>query len=760
MSGLDDLRITFFQECEDLLEQLGEGLRVLDAGEDGLDIETVHAVFRAVHSIKGGAGAFALNDLVTFAHLFETVLDHLRSGRMTATPPLMATLLRSGDFLADLVACARDGLSPDDARMRALLSELDALADGDGSGDEDGEPFDFEPLGMAIDPILPLDAADAVADGAVSASWAGPHGFRIRFAPLSAMYGTGNEAAALIRALCRLGSVEVMADLSAVRPLAAFDPHEPQLAWDLRLQTDAPQAEVEAVFEFVEDVVRLEIAPWTVGTGDEPGIALSEPSQQADPDVSGLMVDAVAGLVEADRQQSPPEPAQPTAGNGTVPRGLDASPAAMPAPPPVAAAPAAAPSPGGSSTAAGASVTALAAPATIRVNLDRVDRLINLIGELVIMEAMLSQVIAEAGFSADSDVANGLDGIKQLASEIQESVMAIRAQPLKPVFQRMHRIVREASEATGKAARLVTLGETTEVDKTVIERLVDPLTHMIRNAVDHGLESASSRQAAAKPTEGTITLSAAHRSGRVVIEVADDGGGIDRARVKAIAEGKGLIPPGAQLSASEIDNLLFMPGFSSKEEVSALSGRGVGLDVVRREIQALGGRVAIDSIPGRGTTFTVALPLTLAVLEGMLVSFGGETMVLPISTIVETLHAESATTHAIGRTGRVVANRGELIPIIDLTEAFGLPATPAASTGGVLIVVECEAGRRAALAVDHIHDQRQVVIKSLEENYGSVPGISAATILGDGRIALIIDPEEIVSATTPDILSPLLAEIV
>jgi len=763
MSGLDDLRITFFQECEDLLEQLGEGLRVLEASEAAPDIETVHAVFRAVHSIKGGAGAFALNDLVTFAHLFETVLDHLRSGRMAASAPLMATLLRSGDFLADLVANARDGVAPDAGRMRALLAELDALADAEGGPGHDGEdtePFDFVPMGLDLDLGPMPDAAAEAGDATAESESGSAGGYLIRFRPHAAMYGTGNEPAALLRALARLGTVQVTADLSAVRPLTRFDPGETQLAWQLRLDTDASRSEVEAVFEFVEDVVSLDITSLPRGEGSPAaGPTDQPPAPDLGPPAPVSMGDAPADL-PATAQQRPPATVRP------LPSPPDATDSAVPAEPaprvpasvdtsPDAGAGVAAPT-----AATAGNVTPLAAPATIRVNLDRVDRLINLIGELVIMEAMLSQVIGEAGISADSDVANGLDGIKQLASEIQESVMAIRAQPLKPVFQRMHRIVREASEATGKGARLVTLGENTEVDKTVIERLVDPLTHMIRNAVDHGLEDAESRRAAGKPAEGTITLSAAHRSGRVVIEVADDGGGIDRPRVKSIAERKGLIPAGAQLSPTEIDNLLFMPGFSSKAEVSALSGRGVGLDVVRREIAALGGRVAIESVPGRGTTFTIALPLTLAVLEGMLVSFGGETMVLPISAIVETLHAGTATIHPIGLTGRVLANRSELIPIIDLATAFGLARERKKSQPGVLIVVECEAGRRAALEVDHIHDQRQVVIKSLEENYGSVPGISAATILGDGRIALIVDPEEIVSTAAPDPLSPLLAETV
>jgi two-component system chemotaxis sensor kinase CheA len=378
-----------------------------------------------------------------------------------------------------------------------------------------------------------------------------------------------------------------------------------------------------------------------------------------------------------------------------------------------------------------------AAPASLRVSLGRVDRLVNLIGELVIMEAMLEQAIVSAGVRNNADIAGSLEGMKQLAANIQETVMSIRAQPLKSVFQRMERITREAAEATGKKVRLQMAGEMTEVDKTVVERLVDPLTHMIRNSVDHGIEATARRQAAHKPEEGVITLSAAHRSGRVLIEVTDD-------------EARGLVPQGAPLTPAEIDNLLFLPGFSSKAEVSALSGRGVGLDVVRREIQALGGRVSIQSTPGEGTSFTIALPLTLAVLEGMLIRVGPETMVLPISVIVETLRLDETQIHDIGQNLRVMFHRGAMIPVINLAHRFGFATSPPQDRR-VLILIECDGGRRAALEAEDIQDQRQVVIKSVEENYGTIDGIAAATILGDGKVALIIDPEEIVqsSAMTP-----------
>jgi two-component system chemotaxis sensor kinase CheA len=301
---------------------------------------------------------------------------------------------------------------------------------------------------------------------------------------------------------------------------------------------------------------------------------------------------------------------------------------------------------------------------------------------------------------------------------------------------------------TGKQVRLVTEGEGTEVDKTVIERLADPLTHMIRNAIDHGLESTAAREAAGKPAEGVVRLTAAHRSGRIVIEVGDDGGGINRPRVKAIAIEKGLIAPDAVLSDEETDNLIFMPGFSTASEVSDISGRGVGMDVVRRSIQALGGRISINSRPGLGSTFTMSLPLTLAVLDGMVVSVGGQTLVAPLTAIIETLQPKASDVHGIGGgAARVIAVRDSYVPLIDVGAALGYRSEPLNPSTGVALLIEGEGGGRAALLVDAIQGQRQVVIKSLEANYRQVPGVAAATILGDGRVALILDIDTIVAVS-------------
>lgn len=684
---MDEFREMFFVECDELLEVLANGLRQMEA--PGFDKETVHAVFRAVHSVKGGAAAFGLTTLVTFAHRFETVLDLVRSDRLEVTPQIMALAHRCSDCLTDLVTSARAQVDPDEARVDALLSELDALI----TPEDDEGPIEFVPLTLDFGGPLDFDLPPPMPAAPPTP------GLEIAMTPGHQLYRSGNDPQALIAALHKLGPVAVALETAGVAALADWSPEEPGLAWRITV-TGASYDDVAAVFEFVEDCCALTISEAPVEDRPEP----------------------------CDDPLPEPAPAPPVA-------------VAVEAPGPTAVPPANAP--------ANASAEAPQSAATIRVALDRVDRLMNMIGELVIKEAMLSQVIQTAGLHEQPDVVAGLDAIRQLAGDIQESVMSIRAQPLKLVFQRMHRILREAADATGKPVRLVTIGEQTEVDKTMIERLIDPLTHMIRNSVDHGLEDSVTRQRLGKPVEGTITLSAAHRSGRVQIEVSDDGGGINRLRVRQIAEDRGLIAPGANLSPAEIDQLLFLPGFSSKDEVSALSGRGVGLDVVRREIMALGGRVMIQSTEGVGTTFSIALPLTLAVLEGMLIQLGDQTMVLPITAVQETLRPEDGMLHGVGHGTRLLSNRGELIPIIDLGATFGLEA-PGALDSGVLIVVETDSRKRAAFRVDGIFDQRQVVIKSLEQNYGRVPGVSAATILGDGKIALIIDPEEIVLSLSND----------
>ncbi|MGH6761725.1 MAG: chemotaxis protein CheW [Phyllobacterium sp.] len=697
---MEAIKQTFFQECEEQLAELETGLLTIERNE--ADSDTVNAVFRAVHSIKGGAGAFGIDSLVQFAHVFETTLDEMRSDRLAATPDVMKVLLRSSDMLADLVQAARDGASADTARSEILAQELEVLVGGSAGYSDTGSAGADD--GMDGIEFLPVTfAADIFPDDDISHDEAG---FHISFRPKSGLYAKGNDAVRILRELSRLGEATIQCNVQDIPLLNDIDPEGAYLEWTIDLKTQAPESDVREVFEFVEWDCDLSI------TGSNTPLASLE----------DMDVEALLRQIEASNE---PFPDAPSVSGNVVPL-MPQQPARTEAPP------------------ADQKSAATNVQTTIRADLSRVDRLIDLVGELVINQAMLSQRVIEAGHASTSAVAMGLDELEQLTREIQECVMAIRAQSVKSVFQRMPRLVREVADMTGKAVRLITEGEGTEVDKTVIDRLTDPLTHMIRNAIDHGLETPEVRIAAGKPEEGTVRLSAMHRSGRIVIEIADDGAGINRAKVKEIAISKGLIAADASLADDEIDNLIFLPGFSTASTVSNISGRGVGMDVVKRSIQSLGGRVSIASRPGKGSTFTMSLPLTLAVLDGMVVTVAGQTLVVPLTAIIETLQPKTADVHGFGGNTRVISIRDAFTPLIDVGCELGYRREATDPQSAVAILVETEGSTRSALLVDAIQGQRQVVIKSLEANYGHVEGIAAATILGDGRVALILDVDAVV----------------
>ena len=697
-----EIRASFFVECEELLEALQDGLQEMEEAEDGSeDPETINVVFRAVHSIKGGAGAFGLETLVRFAHRYETVLDEVRNGVLHPDSDAMKLFFLAADHLSDLVRACRDETPLPEETSEELLTRLDALL-GDEGGAEEVAPEDFQPMGLSLGLDLPdLDAPTA-------------NHFTIRFRPDQELFATGNEPLMLLRNLCDLGTSSVRCNLADLPALEDLAPETPYIEWLIELETEAAEPEIRDVFEFVDGLCEIEVT----GAAPEPGPT----------DIATLPEE----LSEALPEEAEPEVALPETPEPQI------------APPP--------PTAGKSEDRESAKDTgearkggAAAAKSVVRVDLERIERLVNLVGELVINQAMLSQSLDEAGLSPHSDAMNGLEEFQRLTRDIQDSVMMIRAQPVKSLFQRMSRIVREASAAVDKDVRLITEGEGTEVDKTVIERLSDPLTHMIRNAVDHGLEGAVDREKAGKPRAGTVKLTAAHRSGRVIIEVADDGAGINRKRVQEIAVSKGLIPPEIQLSDSEIDNLLFLPGFSTAKTVSNLSGRGVGMDVVKTAIQSLGGRITINSEPNKGTTFSISLPLTLAVLDGMVVNVAGETLVLPLNVVVETLSLGPDDVQMLRPGHYVVRVRGGFVPLYDLGVMLGYRQQRKTEAGAIVLLIVLEDSTRAALVIDGIQDQRQVVIKGLDDSFYRAPGIAAATILGDGQIALILDPADVIA---------------
>lgn len=677
---LASIRQGFFEECSDHLNELEAGLIALDSGES--DPEIVNAVFRAAHSIKGGAAIFGLEVLARCAHAAETVLSDIRD-RGRVTPGAVPTLLRAVDILSDLTAAAREDRLPDEIPVEAIILELEALAGLSVVADDDPDPemddgFDFTPLTVEFEPFP------------VMTEWV------ITFRPHASLFSTANEPMIILDRLSELGECLFEADLSALPRLDDLDPRGAYTAWHILIRTTADRAEIQRLFEFIECDCDLSIAQAERDTaGVTPALtgAAPEPPVPAEDVVAAPMAPArpATSLIEANSQR---------------PSGVTAS--------------------------------------KLRVDVDRVDRLIDLMSELVTSEAVLTErATAFRGAEAAALVA-AIEDLKSLTRALEENVMAIRSQALGPMFQRMSRLVRETEACTGKRVRLMIEGEDTEVDRGLIEGLTDPLTHMIRNSIDHGLELPDERIRLGKPPEGEVRISAAHRGGRVVIEVSDDGAGINLARVRSNAISRGLISPEQDLTPQEIETLIFEPGLSTASEVTDVSGRGVGMDVVRRRVQALGGRVTVRSKPGFGTTFVLSLPLTLAVLDGMLVVVDGERMVVPLNAVLESIKPKSSEIHTIGPQGSLLSIRGEQVPYLDLATTLGYCDEPVKMDDGIVLLLECDSTGPVAFRVDEIVDTRQVVIKSLEDNYQSVTGIAAATILGDGKVALILDVNALV----------------
>ena len=681
MTTIDDLRQTFFEESAEGLEAIDSGLNDLN---DQSPEETVNAVFRAIHSIKGGAGVFGFGSLVDFAHVFETVLDHVRHGKLATAPQVVEVLQKANDTLSDLVAMARSGEAPPanfDADSRLALQQL--IGGGGGGDDEAGDAADFDDIDFQ-----PIRAED-------TASEPQTHRFDLTYRTTQAQYD--DKFGAVLNGLRAVGQVRLQADIDGVPTLEECDPHQAYIVCSGTIESELAEGELRDIVTAIDPS-----ESWSLSAA---GNALP-PDMPPDPIDSLPVVDFVPPPAEAAPVAATTQAAEPS-----DPR--DTSPAKH------------------------------SATTTIRVDLEKIDRVVNMVGELVISQTMLGQMLQNVQGDTDGRMAQVLEDVFLHTRELKNSVMAIRAQPVKSVFQRMSRLVRELSVKTGKRVRLETFGEGTEVDKTVIERLSDPLTHIIRNAMDHGIETPERRRALGKSEEGTITLLADQRSSRIVIEISDDGAGIDPERVIKKARDQGLIPMEGHLSEDEINNLIFLPGFSTASGVSEISGRGVGMDVVRRNVQDLGGRISLKSAPGKGMTIQLALPLTLAVMDGMIVKVVTETYVMPISSIVECIRPSAAEYHSLLGTRGALRLRGAVVPIVYLAELFDLSSARETTDESTVIIIETSEGVRLGIVVDQLCGHQQVVIKSIEENYGAVRGIAGATILGDGHVAFILDAERL-----------------
>jgi two-component system chemotaxis sensor kinase CheA len=686
----DDLsrfKQTYFDECSELLAVAEAGL--LRLSPQNIDLDEINAVFRAVHSIKGGGGTFGFSDLVTFTHEFEAVMDRLRSQQIGVTIELVDVLICANDVMAQLLTCARDnrpkpaGLT--DTAAADLKRFLAATVKRDEVDQAQSVPLEAAPPQRAPrrEPL---------------------RSFVIYFRPKHDLLLSGNEPAFLLRALKRLGETEIVCDSGLVPSLYEMEGESLYLYWQISLTGSTDEAAIRDVFEFVVDDCQVDIVETT------------GPADGGEEEAFGLFTENMPYV----------PPGQLTVYDGGPVQTAGAEMAAM----------AAAARPAGD---AGGGAGAGLGGHTIRVDLDKVDRLVNLVGEMVITQAMIAEQLRDVPPGTLQQLVEGLEELSRHTRELQESVMAIRAQQVRSVFSRMPRLVREVAAQTGKEVQLATSGETTEVDKTVVENLVDPLTHMIRNSIDHGLESPDERERIGKPRSGTVHLSARHRSGRIVIEVEDDGRGINRPRVLEKAVERGLVAAGVTMSDEEIDNLIFLPGFSTADTVSAISGRGVGMDVVRRNIASLGGRIGVHSMPGEGTRFVLSLPLTLAVLDGMVISVGEQRFVLPLTNIIESLRPKSADLQSVANQYDVIMARGEYVRLVYVDRLFRIDNAIGDPTRGLVVLVETEEGGRLGLVVDEVLGQQQVVIKSLESNFQRLDGVSAATILGDGRVALILD---------------------
>ncbi|HEY9009696.1 MAG TPA: chemotaxis protein CheA [Devosia sp.] len=733
MSDLDDFKATYFDECSELLLELEEQFAAIEDGDRSSD--RLNAVFRAIHSIKGGGGAFGFSALVGFAHAYETLLDYVRDGRVELTEQTTALCIRANDIVADFVAAARDGVSLAADYGADEKAQFDALTRGVSPDDESGEPMDefdidFTPVMVTIGDAADEPSSDLSADAFMAPPLAAaePGQWEIKFTPHSELFARANDPLLLFRELASLGEVQVRAVFDEVPPLADFEPFGVYCAWEITLKApNVTEAQIAEVFEFVEGNCDLSIAQLAAA----PSAPL--PKLAREPSFSDLLPEAALKPEELAAEDEIPSFAELAAAIKPAAKAIPAAPSASP---PLRAVPSDDEPTEDRRT--GADDRRGNGVQSIRVDLDKIDRVVNMVGELVITQSMLTQQMDEMLRARYQELVRGLEVLAQTTRGLQDSVMAIRAQPVKSVFSRMPRLIRELATKTNKRIKLETIGENTEIDKTIIEQLSDPLTHMIRNSADHGIESPEKRLAAGKPETGTIRLSAEQAGGNILIVVEDDGAGINRERVLQVARDRMVVGPDQQLTEEQIDQLIFAPGFSTAAEVSDISGRGVGMDVVLSNIKKIGGSVHVKSWTGKGTRMTLRLPLTLAVLDVMLVKVAASPYVIPLSSIVETIQCSRANFSRMPTGNQVLQVRGEYVQVVDLAARFDMH-TDAAPDSRFVVLCEAEGGVKVALVVDDIIGQQQVVIKSLEENFQSIDGIAGGTILGDGNVALIVD---------------------
>jgi two-component system chemotaxis sensor kinase CheA len=684
----------FFEEAGENLENMEQLLLELDI--EAADDEELNAIFRCAHSIKGGAATFGFSDVAELTHQMETLLDKLRRHELAPTAPMVDVLLQSGDALKAMLG-RHQGSGGSVVDTSELLVNIRAMAAGQA------------PVVLAAPVVKAQPVAAPVLAAVSAAATSGQRTVELRVGPLSDPAQADNLVE-LFKEITDLGTIEAL-------------PEDSKLVGIRRFKVETAAAESELLDLFTFHVAREHVA--FVAFGESPA---------ADPGY-GFFNDVDAPAAPASPSLSAASPTEKGYGFFDDAPGAPNVPVVVPTPQPdnipqpvavVKAAPVKSDKP-------------QAAPeaSTIRVSVEKVDQLINLVGELVITQAMLAQNSRGLDPVVFQQLITGLTDLDRNTRDLQEAVMSIRMIPMSTVFSRFPRMLRDLANKLGKKVELVTQGEATELDKGLVEKITDPLTHLVRNSCDHGVEMPADRLAKGKPEIGTITLAASHQGGSIVIEVRDDGRGLSRDKLLKKAREKGIDAPDS-MTDTEVWNLIFAPGFSTADEVTDVSGRGVGMDVVKKNITSLGGTVEIDSAEGYGMRVAVRLPLTLAIMDGMSVGVGEEVYILPLSSVVESFQVSEEMVKTIGGSGRVVEVREEYMPVIELEKVFQVPRFDWEHTSGIMVVVEAESGR-VALLVDELLGQQQVVVKNLESNYRKVNDVSGATIMGDGRVALILD---------------------
>jgi two-component system chemotaxis sensor kinase CheA len=730
---------SFFEESFEALDGMEAALLGLDVGAP--DPERVNGIFRVAHSIKGGAGMFGFKDVASFTHTLETLLDELRSGRMAVTRDISDKLLVSVDVMRAMLTSVQRKEAVDMQKVADLQFDLEMIVAQGGAAA--AAPAPAAPPSAAAAPVAasaPTPAAAAPA-GTQSGRWS------IEFRALPELLLRGNDPIAIFASLAELGKLTVTADMESVPRLRSIDAERCYLKWTLELESACAREQVDAAFEWAAVDCELVIKRVEAGASSPTAETAAPASAAAAGAAATPAACGAAPMAPGSTGASPV-----VAGPSPTLTPVDGPAAAIPAAQPAGATPAQA-----NSGAAPASKPAAAEAkeagkgggehSSIRVSIEKIDELINTVGELVITQAMLSELGRKLDGSLAEQFRSGLNQLERNMRELQESVMRVRMLPISFTFSRFPRMVRDLAQRLGKQIELKMTGEQTELDKTVLEKIGDPLVHLVRNSIDHGIEAPDARVKAGKSPTGIVHLDACHRGGHIAVEIRDDGNGLDKNRILAKARSRGLVGANDVLTDEQVHELIFMPGFSTAEKTTDVSGRGVGMDVVRRNVKELGGKIEIASELGKGSRFIITLPLTLAIVDGQSVSVGSETYIVPLTSIIESLQLQPQSVNRLSGRGEVFSFRGDYLPIVRLHELFGIEPRATALHEGLIVVAEGD-GRRIGLFVDELLGQQQVVIKSMEANYGPVDGVAGATILGDGSVALILDLSGLIRVAT------------